>query len=339
VADGIKNLTERDLKILKGLYVLRAMTVEMIHSLYFKRNKKDYTYQRLSLLRKAGYIASDPLVEPEKGRKLAACYYVTDKGISALYKRGLITVVRRSKDVRVKGWRLVYKIKLNHIFLDLCKHGWKILYDSRGVKEINRMNRNALIQALLISPEDQEYGFYLLNANPAEKTVIQMAREISELVQIKQVVVLCECEQGYQDLLQQLNMLQRRVQPDVHIYPYSRGMLLLKTLYKEVERFKLYSMFGTVTGCHSSFTPYGVLDAGKEKYIVELLTHRPEVRQKLAEYNPLQFTKCGKEVLILVAEEEIQEIQEEFRHYRHFTFETISNVMIEKLINPAIIEW
>lgn len=326
----IKNLTERDVRILHALFRYRTFTTPQVHRLFFESNKKrDYCWLRMSYLKRDGYIISKPVVN--NGRKETNSYFLTTKGVEELKQRGLIDKTTFAKDLQLSGFRMLHAQQVNEFLVQLKAYGYD-LWDSRLVKSTFELDRNSLIQGMLISPDERKYGLYLFTTDPEEKTLAKVISEIKKNFSIKYYLVVCTSAKAFTEFESMLKKEETRIRSSVSLLPYEDALLALKTVGNENQRIQLFQEFGRVEKVERGAFPYTVQHNGEMKYVCENLHNSTGVRRRLSLYTPHEYKRDGKKVLMLIRKGFLQDLEQEFRHYPHVQFAVIlKKDLVEKI--------
>jgi hypothetical protein len=314
----INNYTERDINILYDLYQYRTLTVKQINKIYFaNREKLDYVYTRLHQFKKENLIETKPLIG-EGGRKVASCYFLTDRGITFLEERGMMVPTSlRARDLWVDGKHLPYIVDTNELYAELTPK-WKFL-DSREVKRKYRMNRANLIQGSIQNEEGNEFGLYLLQSDPEKETVQKIIKEIAN-ERLKRILILCKGHKGYITMKDMLKDVERSLVLDqLCILPYGKSAEILKKYPNDWDYFSLFNHFGSVYPVQSkySFSRYIIHRNGEEKFVANFLLGDQMMLYFLKRYNHERYQAEKKKVLLFVWNGQVREIEEEFHAYPH----------------------
>ncbi|KQN97012.1 replication-relaxation family protein [Paenibacillus sp. Leaf72] len=327
MANKIKNLTKRDWSILISLYRYRTFTTPQVHELFFSENKKrDYCWKRMHQLRHDGYIISKPVVE--NGRKVTHSYFLTAKSIESLHAAGHIEKIAYTKDLRLDGHRMIQAHMVNNLYVQLNKYGYE-LWDSRQVKAAYELDRNSLIQACLITPDLEKHGVYLLVNDPEEKTVAQIITEIKKHVMIENVIILCKSPEAFDKFERVIKKEEVRIRSSVMCLPLDVGMILFKTMFTAHDIAEVYREYGTINYNVNGLFPYTIMHKGERKYIVELLSQKTKIRKQIMNYNPHEYKRDGKKLIILTWSGFRPDIEREFEKYTHFEYETVAMRYLE----------
>jgi hypothetical protein len=315
---AIKFFTERDLNILFDLLRYRTLTTNQINNLYFEgKEKRDYLYRKMYLLKKEGLLESRPLIG-ERGRKKTACYVITNRGIGVLEEEGKIKGQRLSaKDNRVEGSQLYYIVETNELYAQLRLYGWE-MQDSREIKRRYQMNRSNLIQGALVNPDKMVLGFYILQSNPDEETVIKIIKEI-ENARIQQFIIFCKAKEGYDKVQRKLNRKKGIIGPIIYVIPYEFGINILKQFVTEQDYVNLYNKYGSITSVNHKnlFARYIVHHQGEEKYVANYLLGDQNMLYFLKLYGPDRYQSENRKVLLFAWGGQIEEMEKEFKQYSH----------------------
>ncbi|MET1174612.1 replication-relaxation family protein [Paenibacillus amylolyticus] len=317
----IKNLTERDQNILHALYRFRTFTTPQIYRLFFSNNKtRDYCWQRMSYLKRDGYIMAKPVVK--NGKRDTHSYFLTAKGMETLKSKGIVDKTAFAKDLQLSGYRMIYANLVNEIYVQLKAYGFD-MWDSRQVKNIYELDRNSLIQGCLVAPDQRQYGVYLLTADPEEKTIAKVISEIKKNFTIKYYMVLCSTPDAFTNFERVLKYEETRIRSSVSLLPYDDALIVLKTIGTEEQRVALYQKYGAVRHNEKGAFPYTVVHNGEVKYVCENLHNSTGVRRRLSLYTSHEFKREGRKVLLLIRKGFMQELQDEFKHYPHFEYKIV----------------
>ncbi|WP_414854188.1 replication-relaxation family protein [Brevibacillus sp. IT-7CA2] len=233
-----KNLTERDIQVLHDLYQYQMLNIKQIRELHFPGSEK-YVYKRLFQLKREGYVKSRPLVE--KGKKVGAGYFITEKGLRILEVQGLSNKERRARDNKPSGIRLSSVIERNELYTQLLPYKWSFV-NGRDFKKTNGINRGALLSGLFIRQDGKQFVLYILENNTRDQTFLKLQREI-KLLSDRNILILCKGPVIYEKLWEAEDMHAKELSiiPFPSAIPIMRWYCTNDILYQELQRFGVVS--------------------------------------------------------------------------------------------------
>ncbi|MES1045606.1 replication-relaxation family protein [Bacillus sp. Gen3] len=314
--------------LLFDLYRYRTLTVEQIRQIYFKE-RENTVYVALHRLKNKGWIDSTCRVNG-KGKKVAACYYITEKGLTELIREGKVKNPRRAYDNKPEGKKIPYLIDINDLYTDLCHIGFEMI-DAREWKEKYHMNRNSLVKAGLRTPDSKEYGVYLFESDVSEQvTLPRFKREISDNGQSNRFIIFFKGMQAYTKFKKQLSS-EELTKGEMCLLPYKFGRRLLGDFPTQVQFVNLFTKYGQVkindfsNTITNGFSEYILMKKGEEAYICNYLLGNEVALYYLSKYTYDRFQRDGRKVYVFysltVNRFTNQNFQEVFReHYPHVKF-------------------
>ena len=306
-------LTERDTNLLFDLYKYRTLSIEQISNVHFN-GKVGYTYRRLYLLKKEGFVHSYPLVRLKNDRR-AGCYYITEKGIDILEELEMIDQARRARDNKVSGPALPHIIEINELFAQLSPSGWEFR-PSREVKAAYGMNRSSLVNGSLVDKSNKEYMVYLLQESSREDTIEQITREI-QTHDFEHVLILCKGKESYFDMKQALQRVLIAGTVNILLFPFA--LKVLKALNGEKAYQQLFMKYGPIYPVHTKhdFTRSIIHHQGEDKYLVNYLLGDQVSMYFLKKYTYDRYQMDRRRVMLFAWKGQMLELQEEFNAYPH----------------------
>lgn len=322
---AIKNYTERDFNLLLDIFNYRMLTINQINKLHFgNRDNIRYIYLKMHLLKKEGLITTQPIIG-DRGRKIAAAYLLTDKGISFLYANNLISHKMRAKELRAEYHQLQYIIDANDLYAELKHHGWKVL-DSRATKRKYNINRANLIQGSLTDVSGVEYGFYTLSHNPEELTVVKILNEINNS-QLKNILVFCKSQEAYKLFVDKLKELKITTSGVLGVLPFVNAPIILKKIKQESDIVEYITNVDKVIKMteRRGFTRYLIVQNGEERYLANYLYGDQMLLYTLYNYYSTDtYQKDGRKVTLLAWKGQDAELRKIFINHPHIQIETIA---------------
>lgn len=310
--------TDRDTNILFDLYNYRALTIEQINKLHFNdRSNMSYTYLRLHMLRQAGLITSKPKVN-HKGKKTAAVYMLATKGIQRLKELKLIEDKRiNATDLHPDYSHMHYLLDANEIYTQLSG-AWQVL-DSRETKRRYHLNRGNMISGLLINSDSKEFGYYIIQQKPDERTLIKILKEI-QIINIENILVFCKSQEAYSRFVNKLNELGITTAGTLGVLPYPYGITILKQIKSEHDIVNTITNHGKIIPIKSKhiFASYTLLMKNEELYVTNMLYNDQMALYSLYNYYGIdQYKREGKKVLIITWKGYEAEYKKVFARYPH----------------------
>lgn len=306
------------------------MTISQISRLFY--TNKDYCYKRLQKLRHAGYLIAQPHVERETGKKLATCYYLTQAGYNAIGE------THYNPTAIIEPYKHDYLVGLSELYTQATPPGWEWT-NSRNVKARFGLNRGNRIAALIARTnpnsfnEKDEYGIYLLGANPRPSLMTLIQAELKEnQTNINSAFILhhsskeyLQCEKDnkitpWTDHLEMYNL---------HILHYDLGTELIKLMVNP--DYILQSPFKEaweVIGAKYQerkpelFSDHLVHYQGVYCHLTELVSNNLTTIYHLRNFNLNKAREVDRRVIILTPPDKIDYWRNEFKeeHYPHFRF-------------------
>jgi len=307
-------LTEHDVELMQDIAKCRILTVKQLKELHFK-NSQSYVYRRIGMLRNYGVIESRPLIGHGKE---GACVFITPKGAAEI---GLNpAIARHNTATHMYRWRA----DISEIYTQLKPLGWDWI-DSRAIKDEYDYSPSSLFAGALVRPDGERYLTYVLTPQPIYETVNRVKTEIEANMLIssgiRNVAIFTPKPEALQlgdSPLGTKSLLLLKYPEDIAtIGEYlSDPDVLIKRLEPSLDDL-------TYERTHEPFAELLIHQAGREHYLVELLTHDQAKSYHLARYSyerAMQNKKRG--VIILVAPEALSYYRNEFPEaaYPHFRF-------------------
>lgn len=311
---SLSRLSKKDAEILEGLYTYRALSTDQIMRRYGMT--ESYTYKRLSLLRRGGFISSVPIKGYIPNKKSQGKYHrITESGITALRNEGMY-VHYRAFQLQVKNERMIpYLLTTNELMTNLEPFGWQ-LSDGREVKSRFNLNRNDAIQGMIhnIETGSEEYAIYVLLNRTNKKTIAKIVREISNYKRIHDFMIFTKGKESFNDILVDLmsaekgNIVAKR--KSIKLFPFSFG----------IEYFRNFSSEEDVLSQIIKNTPELGLEFkrrlspeeitiptlntivkhnGEEKYFVNLMDTDLRKIYDVKQYRREIYQRTGRKVLVL----------------------------------------
>jgi DNA-binding PadR family transcriptional regulator len=309
--------------ILYDLYRLRTLSVEQIRNVHFK-GKESSVYVTLHRMKKNGLLESTCRVRSD-GKKIAACYYIREKGIHHLYMQGKIKKPRRAYDNKPDGKKLSYLIETNDLYVQLHEYDYEMI-DAREWKSRFEMDRNAMVKAGLKTADGKEYGVYIFEQDVNEdKTLVRFKNEIKNNPQTSRFIIFFKGIDSFNKLYKQMNEVELS-HAETNLLPYTFGVNALKEFNTENQFVNLFAKYGVVkindrsNTITSLFADYILTVNGEEYYICNYLFRNEVARHYLRSYSIDRYQRDGRKVLIFTwqaTEENLNSIEDDFKQYPH----------------------
>jgi len=194
-------ITERDKKMLKELYEIRALGAGQIKRAFYEGN--GYGYNRIRQLHKNGYLDGKPFVEGRK--KVTQVYWVTNKAIKEV---GIPDARAANKNKPQNHFLMKRQLLINEVYVRIRQleeknqleagsiWEWR---DSRYLKtsSLGDINRGDTISAGLLNKTTGEiYGVYLpgRTVNDAEQ-LEKLQAEIDRHKSLRNNIIFCTDEE------------------------------------------------------------------------------------------------------------------------------------------------
>lgn len=280
-------LSDREKSILMDLYRYRVMTTEQIKKRHFN-NTGTYVNKVLWKLRTKKLIKSHTLSKSRKGKKGYSYHRLTEIGIECLAKHEMSIEGQSSlSSLYVKPRQVPYILMLNDIVVDLTNSKWKV-WDSRYVKNKYNLDKRMNIQGLMVSPDQQDYGLYVLGNDVNSQTIgkIQSEIRLNSTSHLNNYIVVAKGLKSYMDFIKKAVEVEK--ENDIKVNKLITGNPIKVYLYKpfilhslafedELDWIKTLCEFLSLKlksttipeGERQSF-PYIVEYEGKEYYLVDL---------------------------------------------------------------------
>lgn len=309
--------------VLFDLYRYRTLTVEQIRNVHFQ-GKGRYVYLALHRMKRNGLVDSTCRVRKD-GKKIAACYYIAEKGIHHLCEQGLIDKPRRAYDNKPVGRKINYLIETNDIYVQLHSKGYEMI-DSRDWKARFKMDRNALVKAGLKTADGKEYGVYIFGKDVDEdKTIQRFKNEIGNNSQTGRFLIFIRGINAFEKLHRQLSEVEFSYM-EINLISYSFGIKVLKEHNTENKLVNIFTKYGSVkindhsNTITSQFADYILTVDEKEYYICNYLLRNEVARHYLHNYTYDRYQRDGRKVIVFTwerTEKELNSIEDEFKQYPH----------------------
>ncbi|GEN46751.1 replication-relaxation family protein [Alkalibacillus haloalkaliphilus] len=277
VPDYYEKLDDKRIEIMDDLTRFRALTKEQIHRKHFD-GKGYHVNNILSELRKKGYVKSDTLKGSRVGKRGYSYYKITDKGIDLLYAYGK-EYLTEVKEPYLRNNQLKYILSANEVLLHLEEAGWQAL-DSRAVKSKYELDRRDNILGELVTPNEENYGIYILEQNSDIRTIGRIQSEIvANSNNISNYMIFVKGEQSYNKFIDSGVRTQLHTAYKVKLIPYKVGVQIMSAFPNEEEWVKTLGEkfnFDVLTtkrqenGSTSQSFPYLIRHNGQEKYLVDM---------------------------------------------------------------------
>ncbi|MDX8367205.1 replication-relaxation family protein [Cytobacillus sp. IB215665] len=314
--------------ILYDLYRYQTLTIEQLKKVHFKGHEGS-VYVSLHRMKKRGLVSSTCRVN-EKGKKIAACYFITEKGIGHLEEVGLLHEKRRAYDNKPSGKKIPYLIDINNMYVDLQESGYEML-NARDWKEQHHLNRNALVKAGLRTPDGKEYGVYLFETDLEESiTLPRFKKEIKEASQSNRFIIFFKGKDSYKKFKNSLGH-EELTKGEMCLLPYNLGKKLLGELPKQDHLVKVFTNYGEVkindrsNTVTSSFADYILEKDGQEFYVCNYVFGNEVALYFLTKYTKDRFARDGRRVYVFYSEKILSIMEQDFKemfkdHYPHIEF-------------------
>lgn len=327
--EGLKRITDLDLRILESLYEYRALNIEQLRKLH--KLTENYSYRKMRILRISGYVRNRPIRGYQKGKKNQGKYFrITNAGLNVLREHGVLPD-KRVVRIEVTEEYIPYLLATNDIMVNLKGYGWE-LTDSRKIKASMGINRNDLIHGMIQNPKtgSNDYGIYIFLETVSIQIIEKMLREIKnytlkESNYLSDYILFKRGQEGIRELINQImsegnsDVLSRV--SSLKLLPYVYGKLYLRA-FDEEENVLEYAI-EQESGLsfkrrfkHSELNPkYSGLDTvvlhdGEEKYFVNLLDNDLKKIYEIRQYRKEYYETDGRKVLVYVMDQ-LREIHEE----------------------------
>lgn len=304
--------TERDIRLLQELLLIREMTKAQVLSHSFS-GKEKYGEWRLHVMKKEELLTSE-VRWVEDRNALEATYRITQRGIRLLVERRILDEEGelRARDFQLTEKQREYILDANEIHFTVPNVKY---LDSRGIKKKHEMNRGNLVAGGF---EDSRGSFliYIIQNDVLDKTVLRITDEIQELTDgVAGHLVYTkgfEAKAAFERAFVQQKVITGGI--PVHVLPFNeRGFKITRRLIFGGELPKLLEPYGVLVPTQGR---YGFLYGmkcrdGTRKYVLEFLTgDRIVIDRSLKEYKGVLQNGESQGVLLFCWEEDVEAMQE-----------------------------
>ncbi|MGE7924709.1 hypothetical protein ACQKND_16220 [Viridibacillus arvi] len=268
---------KRDLDLLYSLVIYRVSTVEQLKNLHTFTNA--YLSKKIASLCKKGYIQKGNIHSYRFDQKRQGSYYrITDVGLNVLKKNGYEIEIPNASYLKISYDLLPYKLTFNDMVIALIEKGWRFK-DSRTVKRENNINRNSILQGVLISPDNKEHVVYVALVDITPSNLKKMETELLEQAAIiDNYIVFTKGTMAFKKIADWLSKtsIGKALELKMMLLPYGKYYLR-----NYPDDYRVYSLMQEIMPTSLSFkTNFErtsdkletlVTHDGVEKYIVNLL--------------------------------------------------------------------
>jgi len=314
--------------IMYDLYRYRILTVEQIRKVHFRGREKS-TYTTLDRLKRKGWVDSTCKVN-KQGKKVAACYYITGRGLTELVSEGKVHNPRRAYDNKPEGKKIPFLVDINDLYADLSPSGYEMI-DAREWKNIHNMNRNALVKAGLRTIDGKDYGVYLFETDVNEQiTLSRIKREILDNGQSNRFIMFFKGMTAYNKFKKHMDNVEL-TKGEMCLLPYRLGRRLLAELPTQENFVNIFTKYGKIktndglNTLTSAFAEYILEKDGKEAYICNYILNNEVALYYLSRYTYDRYQRDGRQVYVFyskaiqkITNQNFQNNFEEF--YPHIEF-------------------
>lgn len=312
-----------EMAILYDLYRYRTLSVEQLRNVHFQ-GKESSIYVKLHNMKREGLVNSTCRVRKD-GKKIAACYYIAEKGIRQLVQQGKIEKPRRAYDNKPDGKKIPYLIDTNELYVKLHSEGYE-MYDSREWKSRFEMDRNAMIKAGLKAADGKEYGVYIFEHDlREEKTLQKFKNEIKNNSQTSRFFIFFKGKNAFEKIFKQMSEVEFS-HKEINMLPLTFGINILKKFNIENQFVKYFTQYGEVKiNDHSNtitslFSDYILTVEGEEYYICNYLLRNEVARHYLSNYTYDRYQRDGRKVAVFTwkeTEKNLNSIEDDLKQYPH----------------------
>lgn len=291
---------DRDNMLLYDLFRYRLLTVDQIKTLYFK--SKQYAYKRLHVLKYQGLINSKPMVK-NNGQKSAACYYITNKGISRLLDKKMITKGKKAYDNLPKNSKINMTIDTNELYVQLAGAGFTFI-EGREWKVLQNVNYRSYVRGGLVTKDGKEYAVYMLDNKAHDETIKEIKREIGKEHQSGKFLVFFKGPESFKKFRSQLTG-DELAKIEYCLMPYNFIALRLPFFAENFYFVKVITKYGEVRknenySDSTSFAEYILKNKdGKEYYVCNYLLLDEAALGRVKNYPAFQYKNDGRKILIV----------------------------------------
>jgi hypothetical protein len=279
---ALKQLTDRDILLLKFLSKCDVLTNEQVGLLY--GSKKKYHYNRLAELNRRGLI------------KRSGSY-------NEITLTGTTEIGSKLKPLKLlKDRQRDRKVKLTQVFLNLCNYGWDFL-SSREFKISHKLKMSAHVDGCLIK-DDEKYAIYLLGSSPTRKNLSRIRAEINTLTlhQVNSAIVFYYTTKASESFKEVKNI---KI-PELLLFKYPDEIDQIKNISTIKEGIASRMQDYTHTDKR-----YADFEKGNQ-YISVLILNDLVKKEQLTNYLNYVADKEYKEVSILTTKEQQEELLIQF---------------------------
>ncbi|WP_188623248.1 replication-relaxation family protein [Caldalkalibacillus thermarum] len=309
----IKQVTERDLGILRDLYRFRVMNGEQIRRLYFGEHEA-YTYRKLYIMRNSGWIRSRKIARHlSDASRIEAVHYITDRGLRVLREHQLIGDEEiEAKDLHIKKENMDSYLDFVDLYVELKDSGYTFV-DSRELKKKYRTNRGDLYKGSIIDRDGNEYFVYIIKGGAREST---LRRVLFEAEKNTMEVPLCRnliLFRGVKSYDEFLGMMDSHVLASACLMPFGFACQYLRHYQGSQHLVNLITKHGEARENHDhlkSVYPYIIRCGESEKYVADLMMN------DLALLDRMKRERHDKEVMVFTHELFSYDIEERLKDMR-----------------------
>jgi len=325
-------ILEADLRILELLYKFRALSTSQVFQL--SNYSQKYIYEKLSTLRKKGYIITAPI----KGSYLLGqtrqgnYHRLGERGIRLLKENGFNTVLR-ADSLRVRRERLPYILSGHDFVIPLIKQGW-IYKDSREVKRLYNLNRGDILHGTLTTPDKtKEYLIYIMLQSVQSKTLRKIKSEIKR-IPVESAILIARGKKSFDSVITNFTDASDKliVGGSLKVMPlqFAKTYLGISSDITKNHQYFLKQLGINIIGPYRDKNTFGVnIDfdylveyKGEEMFFMDLLDNDLMKIFSICEYRQELYNRIGRRVLVLTSPSEIHKRMHEalLSSIQHITY-------------------
>lgn len=294
-------IVDRDRELLLGLYEYRALSTKHIMEMYgFTR---PYLYKKLMELRNKELIYSENIVgyDPTQARQ-GSYYRISQKGLNLLSSYGH-DIKHIAGELRVTKYRIAYLLTAYDLLISLKPYGWNLI-ESRQAKKETQIDGKTGIQGILVSPEGEEYPFYIF-INPIK--ALQMGKIINELktLNFNNLIMFARTREALAQITEEIgNKTDVANFNSLRVFPLLYGKYYLRSFDKRDNLINYLELNHDIEYLYTDKqNKHGfeiiVNHEGEEKYLANLLDHDLTMFYKMKAYKNEDYEQDGKKILAI----------------------------------------
>ncbi len=253
-------------------------------------------------MKKKGLVASRPIVRKRDGKKTAACYYITSKGINFLLEKKIIPKGRRADRNMVKGNEINDVLDINELHVHLHNKGYQLV-ERRAWNVEYGLNYNSLTSGGLITKDGKRYSVYMIAGNAEQETIARIKNEIIEQPQSSRFMIFFKGPNSFKYYRTHIKDGELGY-IEYCLLPYNFIAFRLPFFPEQSYFVKLFTKFGKVEEnrtktSNTSFADYLLrIENGQEYYVCNFLLLDYAALARVSSYPMQQYKNDGRKIAI-----------------------------------------